>query len=381
MHIGIFAERFLGRYGADRVCVILAEMLQARGHQVTLVGVRFSRAVLERFPGQAVRIPDYSHRAPEARTLKYLRRTEYYLQRHLPEFDACVVGSFPFVRAIPYLRTLAPQVIFLDFGVVPRGGYPRQVLRLLDELTRNRRRYLRHCTDVVAISSFIAEDQSRKDCDGLVEVTPILLGADHLVSRLGYTEKDPPRREPSLALRTLERLKGEGRKLVLKLGRWEPGCYKNSQAAYDVLRSLLHYEPDAVLLVMADPLTFKPAPGLENHVACIGLPSDADLLEVTRGIDAGISVSLWEGFNLPIAELQYLEKPAFAFRLAAHPEVVVSPDQLCDGVEDMAIKLWETLRAGGRPAWAEPAVLGPWRAKFSWQRFVQDFSRVVERAA
>lgn len=381
MHIGIFAERFLGRYGADRVLVIMAEMLQQRGHQVTLVGARFSRAVLERFPGQAVRIPDFSHRAPEARTLKYLRRTEYYLQRHLPEFDACIVGSFPFVRSIPYLRTLAPQVIFLDFGVVPTSGYPAQVLRLLDELTRNRRRYLRHCTDIVAISSFIAEDQSRKDCQDQVEVTPILLGADHLVAQLGYTEKDPPRREPSLALRTVEQIKGEGRKLVLKLGRWEPGCYKNSEAAYAVLRSLLHYEPDAVLLVMADPLTFKPAWGLEERVACIGLPSDADLLEVTRAIDAGISVSLWEGFNLPIAELQYLAKPVFAFHLAAHPEVVVSPNQLCDGVEDMALKLWETFRSGGQPAWADPVVLRPWQAKFTWRRFMEDFSEIVERAA
>ena len=50
---------------------------------------------------------------------------------------------------------------------------------------------------------------------------------------------------------------------------------------------------------------------------------------VTRAVDAGISVSRWEGFNLPVVELQYLEKHAFAYRLAAHPEVVVSGEQLC----------------------------------------------------
>src|SRR5437588_2474250 len=132
MHIGIFAERFIGRYGADRVCVILAELLQQRGHRVTLVGVRFSRPVLERFPRQTVRVPELSPRAPEERTLRHLQEVRYYHRRHLPEFDACVVGSYPFISAIPYLRTLAPQVVFLDFGVVPTFGYPRQQARLID---------------------------------------------------------------------------------------------------------------------------------------------------------------------------------------------------------------------------------------------------------
>src|SRR3954452_9912884 len=139
MHIGIFAERFLGRYGADRVLVILGELLRRRGHRVTLVGVRFAPAVLDRFPGQTFRVPDFSGRAPEARALHYLRDTHYYRRRHLPDFDACVVGSYPFITSIPYLSTVARQVLFIDFGVVPTAGYPPALARVIAEVRANRR--------------------------------------------------------------------------------------------------------------------------------------------------------------------------------------------------------------------------------------------------
>jgi hypothetical protein len=381
MHIGIFAERFIGRYGADRVLVIIAEQLRQAGHRVTLVGVRFSPAVLESFAGSTVRVPDYSGRAPEERTLEYLRGHRYFLQRHLPPFDSCIVGGYPFVSSIPYLRGLARRVVFIDFGVVPTFGYAKFLTRLIDNLRENRRKYLRHATEIVAISSFIAEDQSRKDSEDRVPVFPILLGADHLVAQLGYTEVSAEPREKSFTLGVLDRVKEFGHKLILVLGRWEPGCYKNSQAAFDVFRALLDYEPEASLLVMADPQHLKAPGDLTGKVICIGLPSDADLLEVTRQIDAGISVSLWEGFNLPVAELQHEEKQVFAFKLAAHPEVVVSPEQLCADAEEMGAKLFRSLEAGGRPAWAGAEALGPWREKFTWRRFMDDFSRVVERAA
>jgi glycosyltransferase involved in cell wall biosynthesis len=381
MHIGIFAERFIGRYGADRVLVIIAEQLRQAGHRVTLVGVRFSPAVLDGFAGQTLRIPDYTGRAPDERTRVWLEANYYFFQRHLPPFDSCIVGGYPFLSSIPYLRRLAKQVLFIDFGVVPTFGYGKPLTQLIENLKQNRQKYLRHATEIVAISSFIAEDQSRKDCEDKVPVIPILLGADHLVGQLGYTELSAKPREQSFTRGALNTLLGMGRKLILVLGRWEPGCYKNSQAAFDVLRSLIDYEPDVALMAMAEPAYFWPPPDLVNHAFCIGLPSDADLLDVTRNLDAGISVSLWEGFNLPVAELQYEEKHVFAFKLAAHPEVVVSQDQLCGDAEDMAAKLLQALEKESRPAWAESGALSAWKEQFTWQRFMSDFSRVVERAA
>jgi hypothetical protein len=389
MHVAIFAERFIGRYGADRVLVIIAEQLRRAGHRVTLFGIRFSASVLERFSGHTVRLPDVGARAPEARTLDWLRRNQPFLARHLPPFDVCVVGGYPFVCAIPYLRRLAGRVLFVDFGVVPTFGYGRELTALIEGLKAHRRENLRHANTIVAISSFVAQDQSVPDCRGQAEVVPILLGADHLASGLGTTLEDDPKagapggvppREKSRALATVEWLRAEGRKLILAQGRWEPGCYKNSQAALAVLRSLVEYDGAAALLVMADPNHFRAPEDLSDKVFCIGLPSDADLLAVTRDVDAGVSVSLWEGFNLPVVELQYLEKEVFAFRLAAHPEVVVAPEQLCADTEEMAFKLYQALRADGPPAWVRGGAVGGWREKFTWRRFMSEFAPLLERA-
>jgi glycosyltransferase involved in cell wall biosynthesis len=388
MHIGIFAERFVGRYGADRVLVIIAEQLRQQGHQVTLVGVRFSRAVVERFSQQTFRVPDFSHRDPETRTLQWFQDVQYFLRRKLPPFDLCIIGSYPFISAIPYLRTLAREVIFIDFGVVPTQGYPAPIAGLVEMVRANRRAHLRHASCIVPISSFIAESQSRPECEDKVPIVPILLGADHLTLRLGYTEdvtppltktRVPP--EKNWTRIVLDRVRDLGRKLVLVLGRWEPGCYKNSQAAFQVLRSLCELDPDVGFLITADPHHFRPEPGLEGQCFCIGLPSDAEMNEVTGLIDAGISVSLWEGFNLPVAELQHQEKEVFAFNLAAHPEVVVAPEQLCADTEEMTMKLYHALREGGRPAWVRSGAVQTWREKFSWQRFQNEFAQVVERAA
>jgi hypothetical protein len=389
MHIGIFAERFVGRYGADRVCVILAEQLRQAGHRVTLVGVLFSRAVLDRFPGQTFRLPDFQKRRAEERTLEHLRQSRYYYRRHLPDFDVAIVGSYPFITAIPYLRTIASQVIFLDFGVVPAGGYDPEMVRVLERLRADRRTHLREATGIVAISEFIASSQSTPDCAGQVPVQTILLGADHLAKRIGYTEEEArePKQKPgkplppSLTQQILDKLIEDERKLVLCLGRWEPSCYKNSEAAYAVIRSVMDLDPEVALLVLGNPYQLVPPPDLANHVYAIGLPSDEDMERVTRVIDAGISVSLWEGFNLPVVELQYQEKAVFALNLAAHPEVVVSGEQLCSDTEEMAVKLYRSVRACEPPDWVRSGAIDAWREKFCWQRFEDEFRQVLQGAA
>ena len=59
----------------------------------------------------------------------------------------------------------------------------------------------------------------------------------------------------------------------------------------------------------------------------------------------------WEGFNLPLAEMFWLGKPALAFDVAAHPEVVFDRWYLAAGVQEMAAKAaWVLQGAIGRAA-------------------------------
>ena len=106
-------------------------------------------------------------------------------------------------------------------------------------------------------------------------------------------------------------------KLVFNLGRWEPGCYKNSEAAFDVFRHIQREVPKAILLILGENSLEIPT-DLAGAVLALGFPDDRDLTSLMKMVDLGISVSLWEGFNLPIAEMQWLGGTALAFNLAAH---------------------------------------------------------------
>jgi glycosyltransferase involved in cell wall biosynthesis len=60
---------------------------------------------------------------------------------------------------------------------------------------------------------------------------------------------------------------------------------------------------------------------------------------VMAQVDAGVSVSLWEGFNLPLAEMQWIGKPVVVFDAGAHPEVVAHPYFLAPDVELLVERL------------------------------------------
>jgi len=53
-----------------------------------------------------------------------------------------------------------------------------------------------------------------------------------------------------------------------------------------------------------------------------GYIPDEELQEFYSACDVYVSASLWEGFNLPLAEAQACGKPVVAFDLCSHPEVV-----------------------------------------------------------
>jgi len=102
------------------------------------------------------------------------------------------------------------------------------------------------------------------------------------------------------------------------LGRWEPNCYKNSDAAYDILRQISDAVSAPILLILADPSSTKIPSDLRNCVYAIGFPDDNELIDIMKEVDLGISVSLWEGFNLPIAEMQWMGRSVLGFLMSEH---------------------------------------------------------------
>ncbi len=368
MNILMCNERFLFRFGMDRTLILLGQHLTTIGHRVSAMAHQGDRAVLEGLFSRVIDVPvqvdDYL-RLDEL-TAAWLETAWNECFAHAAPPEVVVVGGWPFFSAIPFLRRTGAAVVFVDFGAVPLDGYSGGALAVQEQVRRLRRRYLGEASLVIAISEFIARSQSRIDVGDKVPVLPVLLGADHLETPTWSADRVSPGRSRGELDRRLA-----GRRTVLALGRWEPGCYKNSEAAFEVLDRLRADVPDAALLILDEPAKVTIPGGLRDAVFPIGYPDDAALVDLMRRVDLGISVSRWEGFNLPLAEMQWLGRPALAFDLAAHPEVVVHPWYLCRDTAEMAAKASAVLLDRGLDAAAGREASARFRDRFRWRRFTE----------
>ena len=383
MNVLVCNERFLFRFGMDRALVRIAGELGQLGHHVTLVANQCDRAQLERHvarvlavepnPGEYLGLDDFTRRWIE-------RSWDTVVCRPAPP-DVVLVGGWPFFSAIPFFRGMGAATVFVDFGAVPTDGYADGALRIQELVRDLRRRYVPDASLVIAISDFIARSQSRVDAAGRAPVRSVLLGADH-VDRPTWSSTGGAANPPSgLAADTLDRLARRGCRTILALGRWEAGCYKNSEAAFDVLDRLRAAVPECVLLVLEQPDRLAVPDRLRDAVVPIGFPDDVELADVMRRVDLGISVSRWEGFNLPLAEMQWLERPALAFDVGAHPEVVVHPWFLCRDLDEMTGKARDLLAGRGPDATTRAVATARFRNLFRWRRVGARYAELLAAAA
>ncbi|WP_158045242.1 glycosyltransferase [Skermanella pratensis] len=379
MNICICNERFLFRFGLDRVLILMAKGLADRGHQVTLLGTRADKAIVDTIAHRFVQVPeapdDYAR--SDSFTAEWLAANFAKIFPPGEEPDAVVIGGWPFFEAIDLFAARTGAVAFLDPGAVPLDGMSGGALFIQEKLRTLRRQHLPNATAILPISDFISRTQSISDRGTPEGITTIRLGADHMEMNLWQSEHvSGSGRGETLA--AVERLKAGGRRVILNLGRWETGNYKNSAACLQIMREVRRTVPDAVLLVLSPPGSIDLPPDLAGAIHCIGFPDDAELQAIMAASDLGISVSLWEGFNLPLAEMQWQGQPAVAFDIGAHPEVIAHPWFLCRDEADMVARITDVL-SGATPAEAaSSANLDRWRQDFRWSNVLDRYCRFLE---
>jgi glycosyltransferase involved in cell wall biosynthesis len=382
MHILICNERFLFRFGVDRVLLILAQGLKERGHEVTFIGNRFDYDVASTCATNVIALPpatDYFY--ANEQTLDYLSEhwQEYFPTAHQP--DLALIGGWPFFAAIPLLKAQCRKVVFLDCGAVPLDGFEGGALVIQNKVRAMRNSYLKETSQIIAISDFIARSQSVIDSDKQVPCTSVLLGADHIEHSLWQASQLKLNGADNHGLDLLRLLRAEGKKNILAMGRWEPRCYKNSEAAFDILRKILRQQSNATLLILANSVEVDIPKDLAGRLFPIGFPDDATLQQIMRESDLGISVSLWEGFNLPLAEMQWLNRPALVFDVAAHPEVVIHPWYLCRDNDEMADKAVAILREQGLEATTRQRALDKFHGDFAWKKVFAAYYEIIHEIA
>jgi len=371
LRIEICNERLLPRFGVDRFLVLLARKLVEAGHEVGFVCLRCDRSML------AAISPDITVLSlPEGLNMEQTEAvaqaaTVQRWQDRRP--DIVVVGGWPFLQLAAGAPGHDVAGMFIDAGAVAQDAMPEPQLTMQRELRRIRQLTLPLIDCVLPISDFIRNTQSEPDRGRSQGIETVLLGADHM--SLGTFGGD---QQPGLGRELVQRLAShveEGKRLLLALGRFEAQGYKNSPGVYDIFRMVREKFPAARLLLLDAGEYCAMPKDLAPHIDLLGAPDDLTLQEIMHLCSAGISTSLWEGFNLPLAEMQWIDRPAFAFNIGAHPEVVAEPWLLCDSNKEMAAKLVAVLEGSGAPELMPR--FAAFRERFRWEFTLSAWERAI----
>jgi glycosyltransferase involved in cell wall biosynthesis len=380
LHVVICNERLLPRFGVDRVLLRLGSGLIARGHRITFISAWCDHLAVESVSPAIVELP-------ELRPLGIHEgeaEASCWISEHWGELpgggapDVIITGGWPFYGVVQVCRRLGVPSLFIDAGAVPHDGIDKGAAGRQRELRRVRASTLPHFTAVLPVSMFIRDSQTLPDRGTIMGVQTVLHGANHL---------DEPMFAPAsgaadmAALAALRKLTAAGRLPIMLLGRFEAEGYKNSRCAYDVLARILEHEPRARLLVLARAGELAPPTAVEHAVVPIDFVSDVALNTIMRDCRLGLSVSLWEGFNLPLAEMQWAGRPVLTFSIGAHPEVSLDPWLLCGSVAEMVDKAVRLLREGLPPHLAGGMAFARFRERFQWHDKIAHYSEVIEALA
>jgi len=380
MHILICNERFLFRFGLDRTLILFGRGLKSAGHRISIMANKYDGDVLREFASDVIEVP-----MPRTDHLNSNEFTENWLNdtwdRHFTEAnkpDIVLIGGWPFFTSISLFRRKGIPVVFLDCGAVPLMGYTGGALITQKKLRELRQHFLPEATAIIAISQFIADSQSIADTQSKIPVFTNLLGADHMDMNI-WQEHNEHKTED--IIKKVVAIKQEGKYCILNLGRWEPHCYKNSESIFDILRAVRRKIPHCVLLVLGKPSEIQIPNDLSDIICPIGFPTDAELKYLMNNADLGVSTSLWEGFNLPLAEMQWLKKPVLVFNTGAHPEVVIHPWHLCTDNEEMADKAIKILQGRDLDRETKETALQKFHASFTWNSSITGLANILQNVS
>ena len=382
MRILICNERFLFRFGLDRVLIILAQGLKKFGHEISFAVLenKFDKKIMELITSKIIEIPEKAD--------DYINLNEFiakYLEENWDVFfgpnqvpDIVVIGGWPFFSAISKFVDKGIPVLFSDHGAVPLDGFSGATKAVQEKLRKLRKKYLPEVSAIIAVSDYIAESQSIPDSKGEVPIYIVLNGVDHLDMNIWNDDNLKNRSDQSNSLNQIKKVKNSGKKILLALGRWEEGTYKNSKSLFKLISSVKIRYPNIILLVLTKKEDVLIPKDLEENIIPIGFPDDLKLKEIMNLVDLGISTSLWEGFNLPLGEMQWLNKPVLVFDIGAHPEVVIHPYYLCKDIDEMVNKTCEILENNDLSVNLKNASLDQFKEFFTWKRAVIEYNKIIE---
>lgn len=374
MKILICNERFLFRFGVDRVLMILGKYFKEMGHEIVMIGNKLDSQAVSSCTDDFILLPE----APEYVNsndfaLDWLKSNwgEYFNSSNKP--DIAIIAGWPFYTSFEFLKEKCGHVIFHDYGAVPTENISGGNLVIQSKLRQLRSDNISKADKIIAISKFLEDTQSKKDALGLTPTSKILLGVDHM--ELGIWKQEDLKTDNSNIVENANNLHEQGYKLIFLLGRWEDSNYKNSAASFELIKILKRKSGEKIrIFVLAKDGDITIPNDLKEEFVHLGYVDDFTLQKLMSICDVGISVSLWEGFNLPLGEMQVLDKPVYVYNVGAHPEVVIHPYYLCNDLNDMVEKVYLELIGMSKLEKSEITESAKkFKNYFTWERSAREF--------
>ena len=355
LSIGILTYRLSKGFGVDVVVHAQARLLVQRGHSVTVYA--FDHEPL--------------HLSPEGYTVKLLPKQNFDIVRflRLEKHDCYVAHTSPFFELLPELQQWA-SVFAYEHGDPTPELFPLVEMKSRREIKRVKQKHVYNRIDgVLAISEFIRRDIEFPDA------TILYNGADHLLLQasdksLPLDSKIEPKIEPKSQMRSALGLDPH-KKMFLTVARLGEGesHYKGLDLFAELGQKIASNNVQMVVVGRGTPEDRAKFEALGIRVLLNA--STNELRMAYSACDAFVSLSKWEGFNLPLVEAQSLKIAAYSLNNACHTEV-------CPNTFSSLNELAKFLSAASDQDFARDAQNG-WNfvQKYTWKQNADQFEKYL----
>ena len=240
--------------------------------------------------------------------------------KKLQQFDEAISFLYPMTLPAMLVKKKKPSLkyVYYDVGI----AYPKLFDSILEKIYMKlfasfTKRTVKNADAAISISRFCSEELKK---------------GTGLDSEVKYVKIDNKRFNGDVSAKYKKQIDSVIKTyeleepVLLYVGRISP--HKGVHLLLDAFKLIKEKIPSATLVVVGKHTFAKYSHQLQKTAAEIGgvvftgfIP-DEDLPAFYGNCDAYVTCSMWEGFNIPIVEANACGKPAVAFRVGSHPEVL-----------------------------------------------------------
>jgi 1,2-diacylglycerol 3-alpha-glucosyltransferase len=371
LKIAIATKSMILGYGIDEVISVISEKLFKIGYEVTIFTNEFdfpfndtNVKIKQLQPFRLSFLSDYWQR----HFLSDIRSINTFLKK-LQEYDILITcDPMHLIGALTKIRYRKPVIMYF-FGIPPCNvldSFERKIEVLRQILTWNSSF---HFADYIMTNSKYTKETLPKNLREKALVN--YHGIEHLIG-----EKDA-------AKQFRKKLEIEDKKLVLSIGRFSTP-YKGMKEIVKIFAELQKKRRDIALLLIGGGdipksiTTFMP---MKNVNILTNIPYSMLKLCLAAS-DIYCTASMWEGFNIPLVAAQANQKPVVAFKIGAHPEVMVDEETgfLVDDYKEF-IRCLELLLDDDSLRIKMGEKAAKFARKFTWQKSINTLKLLIESLA